>query len=450
MLEILPRSLTVMLLVAALGGCASYVSRPLSTSDASLATPDLSILSADAATIDRPFLAPQQIDLGKPLSPNALAVIAVLANPDLKAQRAKLGVANAQAFAARLLPDPTAQAGFDKLLSGPDPYNGFAGQLAADLNMLRTARVTRESGEASKRQVRLDIAWAEWQTAGQARLQGVRILAFEQQLVIVRASAEATQRLFDAALRAAGRGDISGAEADGRRQADLDAADKARTAERDLSGARSELNKLLGLPPGTTLKLAPLASAVPPPATATLVDLALTRRFDLEALRAGYASAEADVHKAVLEQFPALSLTVAGARDTANNYTVGPQIGFTLPLWNRNRGGIAVAAATREQMHAEYDARLFQTRADIDTAVGGIAVLDQQRSALVAQLPEIARYAEAASHAATRGDLSQAAADAAQQALRDRQLTLLILGQQRAEQMIALELVTGSPSEGWK
>lgn len=423
--------------------------RPLGGPVAAFAGPDIAALSADAAAIDRPYLTPQAIDLGQPLTPNALAVIAVLENPDLKAQRAKLGVADAQAFAARLLPDPTVQLGFDKLLSGPDSFNAFAGQLGLDLSQLRLARVNRDVGAATARRVRLDLAWAEWQVAGQARLLGVRILALEAQIAIARAGVAASSRLFDASRAAAGRGDIAGSELDSRRQAALDLADKARLAERDLVTTRGELNKQLGLPPETGLRLAETPPPLAPPAAAQLVALAIRNRMDLQALRAGYASAEADVHKAILEQFPTLSLTVAGGRDTSDNYTIGPQIGFTLPLWNRNRGGIAIATATREQLHAEYEARLFQTRAEINAAVTGIATVRQQSAALLAAMPQIAHFAAASARAAARGDLSQAVADTAAQALRDRQLTLLILDQQAAEQMIALELLTGSPREGW-
>ncbi len=102
-----------------MSGCAQYQAAPLSAPSDVLAAPDAAILSADAAKIDRPFLTPQPIDLSQPLTPNALAVIAVLENPDLKAQRAKSGVTDAQAFAARLLPDPSFQGSFDKILSGP-------------------------------------------------------------------------------------------------------------------------------------------------------------------------------------------------------------------------------------------------------------------------------------------------------------------------------------------
>ena len=184
-----------LLSVNLLTGCATYAPKPLTAPSEALAAPNAAILSVEAAKIDRPFLTPQPIDLSAPLTPNALAVIAVLENPDLKAQRTKAGVIDAQAFAARLLPDPTAQVSFDKLLSGPDIFNGFGGQLGFDLNQLRTARVTRQSAEAAKRQVRLDLAWAEWQTAGQARLQGVRVLALEDQLLVVRASAASAEAM---------------------------------------------------------------------------------------------------------------------------------------------------------------------------------------------------------------------------------------------------------------
>lgn len=437
------------LLAAGLSGCASYAPHPLGTPTAVLAMPDMAIVSADAQRIDRPYLAPQAIDLSQPLTPNALAILAVLENPDLKAQRARNGVANAQAFAARLLPDPQFQGSYDKLLSGPDPLDAFGGQLALDIGMLRTARIERERGAANQRQVRLDLAWAEWQAAGQARLQGVRILSLEQQLTIARDSAAAADRLFTVTRRAAGRGDLAGSETDTRRQAMLDAETRLRSIENDLATARGDLNKLLGLPPEVVVRIAAPASSPLPPATSVLVAQAIDRRLDLRALRAGYETAEADTHKAVLEQFPALSLTLAGARDTSNNYTIGPAVGFTLPLWNRNRGGIAVAAATREQLHAEYDARLFQTRAEIDAAVIGLETVRKQEANLRAQLPELERFADATDRASRRGDIAPATADTALQALRDRRLTLLQLEQQIAEQTIALELLSGGPAEGW-
>ncbi len=144
-----------------------------------------------------------------------------------------------------------------------------------------------------------------------------------------------------------------------------------------------------------------------------------------------------------------LNLTVTGNRDTAGNLIVGPSIDFTLPLWNRNRGGIAIEKATREALKAEYDARLFQTRAEIAAAVAGIRVARDQRAAVLRDLPAAERYAVATRRAAMRGDLSRAAAEAADQALRDKQILLARSDQAIAEQMIALELLTGTLREAW-
>lgn len=437
------------LVAGLLAGCAQYRPSPLPSAMAALATPDMRIITADAQRIDRPYLTPQPINLAAPLTPNDLAILAVLLNPDLKALRAKTGVTDAQAFAAGLLPDPTFQASFDKLLSGPDSYNGLAAQIGFDLTQLRTRAATRASSEASKRQVRLDLAWAEWQAAGQARLLGARVLSLTNQLAISLVSAESAQRLFEASSRAAGRGDISGTDLDSRRQAFVDAGNKARTAEHDLVAARSDLNKQLGLPPDVHLSLAAAPAPVPPPPAETIVRHALADRLDLQALKAGYEVAEAGLHIAVLEQFPNLSLTLASARDTANNITVGPQVGFTLPLWNRNRGNIAIAGATREQLKSEYEARLFQTRAEIEAAVAALASARRQRSDILAQMPAMERYANQTKRAAARGDLSRATAEAAAQAFRDRQFSLAQIDQQIAEQSIALELLSGSLSQGW-
>lgn len=439
----------LMLQAPALTGCAVYQPSPLRPAAAVLAPPDLSLISVDAQKIDRPYLAPESIDLSKPLTPNALGILAVLLNSDLKALRAKTGVTDAQAFAAGLLPDPSFQASFDKILSGPDSFNGLGAQIGFDLNRLRTRAATRASSEANKRQVRLDVAWAEWQAAGQARLLGVRILALTDQLAMARLSAETAQVLFEASSRAAGRGDISGTDLDSRRQALLDASSKARVAEHDLAAARSDLNKQLGLPPETQLRLAPSPAPGAPPPADQITKSALAARLDLQALRAGYGASEAGLHGAVLEQFPNLSITVAGARDTANNWTIGPQVGFTLPLWNRNRGNIAIANATRNQLKAEYETRLFQTRAEIEAGVAGITSARRQRADLSAQMPGLERYAGATSRAAKRGDLSASTAAAAAQAVRDRRLTLAQLDQQIAEQSIALELLSGTLSQGW-
>ncbi len=439
------RAFSCVIALALLAGCASYHPDPLGPTTA---TPDPA-LSAMSMAIDRPYLTPQPVDLAAPLTPNALAVIAVLENPDLQALRTRAVVVEAQAFAARLLPDPSLSTGADKVLAGPDSLTSLAGQVGFDLAMLRTRAAQRRKNQALGAQVRADIAWAEWQTACNARLQGARVVALSRQLGLARQSAVATQLLFDVTARAAARGDISWVALDGRRLAALDAAATLRGSERDLAAARLELNRMLGLPPETVLQLADPPPPLPPPPPERLTQLALVQRLDLAALRRGYDAAEADVRLAIVQQFPALNLNVTGGRDNTNNRSIGGQISFTLPLWNRNRGGIAVAGATRTQLHAEYDARLFHTRADIAAAVSALTIAARQRDDVAAQLAPLRQSAQAATRAARRGDIARSVAEASEQSLRDRTLAGLQLEQAVAEQFIALELLTGAPSGAW-
>lgn len=438
-----------LLAAALLGGCARYAPAPLAGDPAVLAPPVAAVLAREAAAIDRPFLAPATIDLARPLDDRAIAILAVVNNPDLKAQRIRAGVADAQAFAARLLPDPTFAFGASRVVTGPDPFVDLTGALGFDLAALRSRGVRLAEARATVRQVRLDLAWAEWQVAGQARIQAVRIVGLTRILALAGAGRQVAQSLLDRTLRAAGRGDLSPDATQAARIGAYDAQARVRTAARDLAAARFELAKLLGLPPGYPLRLGEAVVPPAPPAAAALFAVARANRADLRALAAGYDAQGAVVHKAILDQFPTLGLTINGARDSAGNALTGPAVDFTLPLWNRNRGGIAVERATRAALHAEYDARLFQTRAEIAAAVGGIAVARAQRDAALRDLPALTRFATAGRAAATRGDLAPATAETAEQAVRDRQSLLAQSEQDIAEQMIALELLTGTPREGW-
>ena len=439
-------------------GCAPYAAVPLETESAlPLETemalsgaPVATVLLAPAVAITRPWLAPRPTDLAAPLTLDGVAALAVVNNPDLTALRARAGVAEAQAFAAGLLPDPTFSFGVAPVLSGPDSLVNLTGTLGLDLAALRRRTVTREQARAQAQQVRLDLAWAEWQMAGQARIEAVRVIGQEQMLALARQSAVVAAEQRDRAGSAAGRGDLSAADAEVARLAAHAATENLRSAERDLLLARQQLLRLLGLPPATPLALAPLAlpAALPPPDR--LFAMARDGRADLAALRAGYAAQEAAVHKAVLDQFPTLNLVLGPARDSAGNLSLGPTVDFTLPLWNRNRGGIAIERATRAALRREYAARLFQTRADIAAASAGVELARQQRARALAGLTTLAEQSANAVRAQLHGDVSRATTMTAGQQLRDRQLLIVQAEQAIAEQTIALELLSGAPLEGGK
>ncbi len=432
--------------ISGLGGCASYAPSPLTSNLAVLSDTTASEIATGAG---RAHLSPVTIDLAQPLNANAVATVAVIANPDLKALRAQAKVADAQAFAAGLLPDPTFSIGVDNLISGPDSLDNLTAALGLDLNSLRTRSVTLVNAQSQARQVRLDLAWSEWQTSGQARLQAVRIQALQQQLIINRQSLDAQTTLLKRMEQATGSGDVSAEGLQTARAAAATATDIYNTNARSLEAARFELRRLLGVAPQTDIALAPTPLPPVPLTAERLFQIALDHRADLAALREGYNVQDSHLHLAVLQQFPTLNLTLNANRDTSANRTFGPAVDFTLPLWNRNRGGIAVETATREALRAEYDARLFQTRAEITAAAADIRLLRAQRDRLLSDMPATRAFVDASVKAAADGEISQPVAEATMQVLRDKESQLGQAEQEIAELTISLELLTGQPQQEW-
>ena len=182
-----------------------------------------------------------------------------------------------------------------------------------------------------------------------------------------------------------------------------------------------------------------------PPDPEALFEAARGARLDLQAFAAGYDSQEATLHRAVLGQYPRLSITLNRARDTSNVHTFGPAVALDLPIWNRNRGAIAVAEATRTRLRSEFAARLHQTRADIAALVATLERNEQARAAAAAELPEIESIAERFDAAARRGDVTVSLAEAALASAVDKRLAFQSLDQACAEERVALALAIGRP-----
>lgn len=177
-----------------------------------------------------------------------IAMIAVLNNPELRAFRAREGVATAQVFAAGLLPDPTISIGADFPLDATGAVTGGSSSFGLDLLALMRRPRERVAAEVARDAIRDDIAWAEWLTAEQARLLAVRIDG-------LRTLEELTDRLrilthdqLQRALLAAGRGDLPGSGLESYRLAAADAIDRYQAAELRLSAAEFSLNRLLDQP----------------------------------------------------------------------------------------------------------------------------------------------------------------------------------------------------------
>jgi hypothetical protein len=115
-----------------------------------------------------------------------VAMIAVVNNPDLKATREQIGVAEAQAFAAGLLPNPQFSFAYGALITGVGATtSSVSATLAEDIVPLLTRSVRRQAAVANERNVRLNLLWQEWQIVSQARTFFVRAVELEGQRALI-------------------------------------------------------------------------------------------------------------------------------------------------------------------------------------------------------------------------------------------------------------------------
>ncbi len=435
-----------------LGGCATYAGRALPTR-ADLA-PATERLTADLSKLRLAPLKGHRFDPSDGLDPTEVAILAVLNNPDLKAKRAQADVAGAQAFAAGLLPDPQVSFSLD---IPRDPMNftkAYGVSPSLDLMALVTHAAALKSAKASASRADLDLLWSEWNTAQQARQLAVTALANESKTTVLQTLA---RHLADRAARskaALARGDVTSVVAGADLAAQLDADAALATARHDAAKARGGLNALLGLAPDAVLNLVLGDPAVDPtPASLDAAVAALPeRRPDLMALKAGYAAQDANLRKSIIAQFPILNLGFNHASDTSAVVTNGIAATFVVPIFNGGRGEIAVQSATREQLRAEYQARLDQTVAD---AAAARREREASRAMIVqfeAQVPTLVAAAERAQAPYRRGDIDSAAYLAIEQSALGRQVALM--DQRLAFELAGISLETvlflpsDSPSDG--
>ena len=361
-----------------LSGCATYSAAPLAP-DSGLDRPIL----ADAARmkpLGHPRLPAKALNLDQPLDELDLARLALLLNPDLLAQRRQVGVGEAQLFSAGLLPDPQLSASIERPYS-PGLVNALTTSLGVDLGSLLARPAAKAASQHSLQKIRLDVAWAEWLAINQVRTLSRRISYLERQLEIAGQSASAAKTIYDLSAANKRRGDAKLDETTIYQVGFIDAQDRSLSLRRNLAAARLQLNSMLGLAPTADLRLAP-----PPPVLDAdgldadrLTQVALRQRLDLQALREGYLSQESQVRRAVAASIPLPQLNWNRSRDTGSIWSRGPGIGFSLPLWNRGRGDIQIATATRGQLAAEYSARVYQTRGDIAAARTDLAAIQAQQ-----------------------------------------------------------------------
>ena len=432
-------------LALGLGGCATYAPRPLATH------PDLAVrlpMAVDAGVMSLPALRRHVFDPSDGLDMTEVAMLAVVNNPDLEARRRKADVARAQLFAARLLPDPQLSLSTDRPTdSGPGLTNAYGLGLNYDITALVTRGARIDSAAAGKIQVDLDLLWQEWQVVQQTRLLYVQSMTQDRELQLLRQAQRLYADRYARSSKALRQGDMTLDVTGTDLTALLDAQTRLSQMERQMNQTRHDLNGLLGLAPDTALPLAPMhAPALPDAAReAGALETIQQRRPDLLALQAGYRSREAGVRRAVLAQFPSLSVGLTRARDTAGLHTAGFGVTLNLPIFSANRGEIAIQRATRDQLWQEYQTRLDQSYAQIDMLQKQLTLIGQRLQEIEISLPDLEHMVRKAGHAYDARDIDALTYLNMQNTLVNKRIEAADLQQAQWDTRIALDTLLAWP-----
>ncbi len=391
---------TALLAALAASGCARYRPLPLPPGPDLRATPQLTL---PAKAFQLPGLNAVRLPRHG-LDELGVVALAVSDDPALKAARLQAGVAAAQMYAAGLLPDPVLSASVsDSALSA-----GYALAAAEPLQALIVRGAARAAAAANAHQVNLNILWQEWQVAEQARELFLQAREGDALVAVQRRQNAVLARQYQRDRKAMARGDaVAGAV--GSDLAAVTAGEASlKTLQLHRHQARGQLKQLLGLTPGTPLDLVGGARlpALPAARLRQAVAALPQRRADLLALQAGYASQEAAVRQAILAQFPGLTASLSQGQDVEGLHEAGAGVSLTLPLFNRNRGTIAVQRATRQLLRQTYQARLDQAAGAATEAWAAANIQRREVRRLQQRLPELQAAARQARAAARQGAIS--------------------------------------------
>lgn len=419
-----------------------------STVKQGLTPPDTEVVRIEAKAIRHPIMKPVDINLSDGLSPDEAAIIAVVANPNLRAIRDQREIAAAQLLQAGILPNPQFSFSMDFPTGGATAgtVNGYGLGLSWDIQSLITREANIDASQAQAASVDLDVAWQEWQAAQGAKQRVYHLFFLQKQKDVAEEEEKGLLKNVEAIRKAVEFRDMT--------VIDLSAAESALNVvqlsllsiEQQLEEERIALNELLGFAPE---KMVPIQKEIEPssletlPSIAEIMERIEERRLDLLALKLGYESQEARLRAAVLAQFPRINIGFSQARDTGNVVTTGFGITIDLPFFDRNQGQIAIERATRKKLSDEYIARVFEARSNVANILTDIESVKRQIEATEESAKTLSALVQTYFNAFLEGNADVITYYNARKDLISKQIDFYKLKQTMADLGIALELAAG-------
>ncbi len=263
--------------------------------------------------------------------------------------------------------------------SGPDGSatdRGLAVAQELELAGRRRKRLAAASGEVAA----AEAGFLRRRRLLAARLEAVFAEAVRNRELLAVASADAAlaRDFLDYSKRRLDAGAASRIEVNLARATAGRAERGVQLARAAYAGGRNVLAEVMGLdlssdstpPPEPLGDLPALGGALPP--LSELLDLAFGSRADLASFRGQQQAAQARVRLALAERFP--NLTVGGfyQREEGTDSISGAGLAISVPLFNRNQGGIARARATALRVSRQEAAFRLTVRQEVATAYANL------------------------------------------------------------------------------
>lgn len=317
---------------------------------------------------------PAGVNVQDGLTDDEVVALALWNNADYHQMLAQLGVSRAQVLDAGLIADPQLVM---LLPVGPKQFEFTAFQ-AIDAIWLRPIR--KRAAELDLCQLAQQMVQNGLDTVRTARVAHANLLLAQdrarlsEELNILRTQiAEFAKNRLDA-------GDISELEYKSSQIEALQAQAAAAQAKQDVYLAQEEVRTLVGIPieRSRILGIGHEEVGLPVADNKDLVATAWAMRPDIRAVEIQATAARKRVEVA-RNQFMLLDAGVDANSDGEEGFEASPALRMTLPLWNRNQGGIAIAEEQLKQVNHQYAALRDRVELEVRTSLVQLEQADEQR-----------------------------------------------------------------------
>jgi cobalt-zinc-cadmium efflux system outer membrane protein len=348
------------------------------------------------------LVAPNSAIAQEPLDVNGYVSIVLRAHP-VAGQRAGLeAAAAAERSAVRRLPDPTLSisAGRGSPADGAGASEGETEFAVSQRFPLPSAyRAGKRVGDAAASALLASAETLRWDLSAEARSVFARLTAARARLEVAIAAEQDARALRDLVTR---RSELGEARESDRIKATVEWLRQQRTvltADREATAAERIVRALAGEPLPVPLRVASDRRPVSMSLREDLVASALVAGHPrLQAARAEAERQRAQLSVASSSRVPDLGVTLFRT-DELDRASTGVSFGFTVPLWNANRGEIAraraatlVSGAEVERVRVELTTAIEAALRDLQVAAGQVALLEGEILSAAQRSVDLARF----------------------------------------------------------